>query len=114
MSAKAFIDIDDTEENNATLDNQDIFDIVTNKIVDEPENAEEPVRTQVTHKEASECLDTLMNYIQDSDDFCEADFFMLQKLSTRIDLVRQKSKIQANISNCMAPLIEHMKNELNI
>ncbi len=26
MSAKAFIDIDDTEENNATLDNQDIFD----------------------------------------------------------------------------------------
>ena len=51
MSAKAFIDIDDTEENNATLDNQDIFDIVTNKIVDEPENAEEPVRTQITHKE---------------------------------------------------------------
>ena len=48
MSAKAFIDIDDAEENNATLDNQDIFDIVTNKIVDEPENAEEPVRTQLT------------------------------------------------------------------
>ena len=63
MSAKAFIDYDDTEENNATLDNQDIFDIVTNKIVDEPENAEEQVRTQVTHKEASKCLETLMNYI---------------------------------------------------
>jgi hypothetical protein len=34
---------------------------------------------------------------------------MLQKLRTRIDLVRQKSKIQANISNYMAPLIEQLK-----
>ena len=64
---------------------------------------------QVTNKEASKCLDTLMNYIQDSEDFCEADFFMLQKLSARIDLVIQKSKIQANISKFMAPLVEQLK-----
>ena len=50
-----------------------------------------------------------MNYIQDSEDFCEADFFMLQKLSARIDLVIQKSKIQANISKFMAPLVEQLK-----
>ena len=50
-----------------------------------------------------------MSNFKEKKDFCEADFFMLQKLSARIELVRQKSKIQANISKFMAPLVEQLK-----
>ena len=80
-----------------------------NKVVDETETNGEQIRTQVSHKEASKCVDTLMSYIQESEDFCEADHFMLNKLSARLDLIREKSKTQANIENYMAPLVEQLK-----
>ncbi len=109
MASKEYIEYDDKEEASSTLENQDIFDLVMNKVVDEPEMPEEKLRTQVTPKEASKCLDTLMSYIQESEDFCEEDFIMLNKLSTRFDFIREKHKTQSNISNYMAPLVEKLK-----
>ena len=54
MSSKEFIESDEQEENNVTLENQDIFDLITNKVVDEPE-------TQVSHKGASKLRITNQN-----------------------------------------------------
>ena len=44
-----FIEFNKQEENNVTLENKLIFDSITNKVVDEPENQEEQLRTQVLH-----------------------------------------------------------------
>ena len=42
-----------------------------------------------------------MNYIQQSEEFSEEDYLMLDQLSTRLNEIREKKKVQANINNFM-------------
>jgi hypothetical protein len=56
---------------------------------------------KITHGEAIKHLDSLMNYIQQSEEFSEEDYLMLDQLSTRLNEIREKKKVQANINNFM-------------
>ena len=46
-----------------------------------------------------------MNYIQQSEEFTEDDYLMLDNLSTRLNEIREKKKVQANIENFTIDLV---------
>ncbi len=74
------------------------------EIYTEDNEALVPPPPLITSLEASKHLDCLINYIHQSEDFTEANHFMLNNLSSRINSIREKNKTQANISNYLASI----------
>ncbi len=103
MPVEEYIDIDDRTESSIEITNNDIFNIVMHKEEIEEETA--PLPPKITPIEASKHLESLMNYIQQSEEFTEDDYLMLDNLSTRLNEIREKKKVQANIENFMIDLV---------
>jgi hypothetical protein len=99
MPVEEYIEIDDKTESSIEVTNTDIFNTVMQKEEKEEETAYLPPK--ITHGEAIKHLDSLMNYIQQSEEFSEDDYLMLDQLSTRLNEIREKKKVQANINNFM-------------
>ena len=68
---------------------------------EEKEIETDSIPPKLTDFEASKHLDSLMNYIQQSEKFGEEDYLMLHHLSTRLNEIRENKKVQANILNFM-------------
>ena len=55
-----------------------------------------------------------MNYIQQSEEFGEEDYIMLDQLSSRLNEIRENKKVQANIVNFMVNVEASKLNSLNL
>jgi hypothetical protein len=100
MPVTEYIEIDDKTESSIEVTNTDIFNTVMQKEEKEEEGTAY-LPPKITHGEAIKHLDSLMNYIQQSEEFSEEDYLMLDQLSTRLNEIREKKKVQANINNFM-------------
>ena len=74
----------------------------------------ESLPPKITDLEASKHLDSLMNYIQQSEEFGEEDYIMLDQLSSRLNEIRENKKVQANIVNFMVNVEASKLNSLNL
>jgi hypothetical protein len=54
---------------------------------------------KISNKEASRAIETLLNYVSQSSEFCEEDFNKIKNLSERLEKIREAEKVQANITN---------------
>ncbi len=94
------------------FNNSDIYNMVMQK--DEIEEETSTAPPKITHIEACKNLEALMNYIQQSEEFKEEDYLMLDKLSTRLNEIREKQKVQANIDKFMIDLVPSKLSSLNL
>ena len=112
MPAEDYIEIDDNAESSIDMNNNDIFNMVMHK--EEIEVETESLPPKITDLEASKHLDSLMNYIQQSEEFGEEDYIVLDKLSSRLNEIRENKKVQANIVNFMVNVEASKLNSLNL
>jgi hypothetical protein len=80
------------------LNNQEIYDLVTEKINEEKDEEKESPPNFVTFSEASKALNTFKTFIEQSGDFNEQDFSSLSSLCLKLDTMRDKNRIQQKIS----------------
>ena len=91
--------MDDNVDDSVELRNKEIFYIIIGKELEEEQNAHsESAPPKITCKEASKNLENLINFVQQSEDFNESDYCMLNELSIRINKIKESHKIQANIT----------------
>jgi len=81
---------------------------------EEKEMETESLPPKITDLEASKHLDSLMNYIQQSEEFGEEDYLMLDQLSSRLNEIRENKKVQANIVNFMVNVEASKLSSLNL
>ena len=98
MTVNEMINFDNNFDTNMELNNQEIYDLVTEKINEEKEEEKESPPNVVTFSEASKALNTLKNFIEQSEDFNEQDFYSLSSLTLKLDTLREKNRIQQKIS----------------
>ena len=101
MTADEMINFDYNLDTHVELNNQEIYDLVTEKVEEEKEEEKEspPV---VTFSEANKALNTLKSFIEQSEDFNENDFSTISALYLKLDTLRDKNRIQPKISNFLS------------
>ena len=89
MTAEEMIVCDEKVDCCKDFTTKDIYDIVTGKEELE-EITEEGVNNEVikiSNKEASRAIETLLNYVSQSSEFCEEDFNKIKDLSERLEKI---------------------------
>ena len=99
MTAEEMVTFDDHLDQHYELSNQEIFDLVTEKEVEELGEEKIEPKPVVPFSEAVKSWAVLRNFIEQNDDFSEKEFSAISVINTKFESLGFEKKYQQKISN---------------
>ncbi len=98
MSAEEMVTFDDNLGHHYELSNEEIYDLATEKEIEELEEEKIESKPVVAFNEALKSWSLLKDFIEQTDDFSEKEFNAISVLNTKFESLGEK-KYQQKISN---------------